>query len=538
MPSARVAALAPNASSGPARSFQVMDAVENTRAGSPPDRDDPATEHELQTDPRERVATEGAADARTTIAGRYSVDLQTAPAGAGIAVAYRGRDLRTRDPVVVKTLRLEYRGDPEMRARFRREARLLQFLSHPNVIRALSFAEERGAPWLVLESVHGRSLREVIAGDAPLAPEAIVPILHGLAAGLDHLHARGLVHLDVLPENVVITPEGEVKLVDFGIAQTAGTKQEPADGVAPDTVSYLAPEQVCGEPVSTATDVFALGCIVYELLTGRPPFASGAAPGERNAAIRARLEQAPTPPTLAGGGALPAWVDDVVLGALERDPRQRYGSAGSFAAVFHSGIEGVVDVETGRPRQRIEPPSRRQIPVNEPGIAMKGTPRLATRRGEPDLGALLPESEVVEAAFTPLPLAPGDSRPFSSGARKRGVDLDALSRRLWQALILAAILNVVLIAVLFATQGAIPGVWSRSAPLGPGVSVQIAGTGLVARQGPNNASVIVADLPEGGSVRISGEAVPGEDGLWWPVEVEAPGGAVSGYVPESWVRAP
>ena len=135
--------------------------MDDERAGTPPSGGDPAPEHEPQEMPREDP-DHPAADPRTTIAGRYAVDLQSLRPSAGIAVAYEGRDLRTRDPVVVKTLRLEYRGDPEMRARFRREARLLQFLSHPNVIRALAFTEERGAPWLVLERVRGRSLREEI----------------------------------------------------------------------------------------------------------------------------------------------------------------------------------------------------------------------------------------------------------------------------------------------------------------------------------------------------------------------------------------
>ena len=317
-------------------------------------------------------------------------------------MTYEGRDLRTRDPVIVKTLRLEYRGDPEMRARFRREARLLQFLSHPNVIRALAFSEERGAPWLVLERIRGRSLREEIAMSAPFAPEEVMPLLQGLAAALDHLHARGLAHLDVRPENVIITPDGEVKLVDFGTAQAAGSMQELADGSRLDNIAYLAPEQVCGEPVSAATDVFALGCVVYELLAGRPPFASVEEPAAMNAAIRARLEQAPVPPSIArGGDALPAWVDDVVLGALERDPRQRYGSAGSFAAVFHSGVEGDIDVETGRPRRRVEPPPSRQIPNNEPGIALKGSAVLASRRGKPTPVAAGERNDVVDAAFAP-----------------------------------------------------------------------------------------------------------------------------------------
>jgi hypothetical protein len=512
----------------------VIDAVDDERAGTPPSGD-PASGHESEEIPREDL-DHPAADPRITIAGRYAVDLQSPPANAGVAVAYDGRDLRTRDPVVVKTLRLEYRGDPDMRARFRREARLLQFLSHPNVIRALAFSEERNAPWLVLERIRGRSLREEIAMSAPFAPEEVMPLLQGFAAALDHLHARGLAHLDVRPENAIVTPDGELKLIDFGVAQAAGATQEPADGGGLDSVAYLAPEQVCGEPVSAATDVFALGCVVYELLTGRPPFASSEEPATRNAAIRARLEQVPLPPSIArGGDALPAWVDDVALGALERDPRQRYGSAGSFAAVFRAGVEGETDVETGRPRRRVGSPLSRQFPNNEPGIAVKGSPVLATRRGAPSTVGAGGSEDVVDAAFAPLPTR---ARGSSPAARSRSLDLEVLGRRLWQAVILAAVLNVILVMALLMTREEIPGVWQAGESIRPGASVRIAGAGLVARAAPSTESAIVADLPDGGSVLISGEPVQGDDGLWWPVEVDSATGAVTGYVPESWVQAP
>jgi serine/threonine protein kinase len=513
----------------------VIAAVDDERAGTPPSGD-PAPEHESQEIPRDDL-DHPAADPRITIAGRYALDLQSPPANAGVAVAYEGRDLRTRDPVVVKTLRLEYRGDPEMRARFRREARLLQFLSHPNVVRALAFSEERNAPWLVLERIRGRSLREEIAMGAPFPPEEVMPLLQGIAAALDHLHGRGLAHLDVRPENVIVTPDGEAKLIDFGVAQAAGAVQESADGGGLDNVAYLAPEQVCGEPVSAATDVYALGCVVYELLTGQTPFGSTEEPAARNAAIRARLEQSPVPPSIVrGGDALPAWVDDVVLGALERDPRQRYGSAGSFAAVFHAGVEGEIDVETGRPRGRVDPPTSRQFPNNEPGVALKGSPILASRRGKPPSVAAGAHDEVVDAAFAPL--SPNTSATSAYARRSRGRDLAVVRRRLWQAVILAAVLNVILIVALLITRGEIPGVWQAGKSIRPGASVRIAGAGLVARAAPDTESAIVADLPDGGSVRISGEPVQGDDGLWWPVEVDAATGVVNGYVPESWVQAP
>lgn len=514
-----------------------MDAVNDERAGTPPDGEGPADQQAPSEEPAAKETAEAAPpDPRTTIAGRYTVDLQSPAASAGIAVAHLGRDLRTRDAVVVKTLRLEYRGDPEMRARFRREARLLQFLTHPNVIRALTFTEERGAPWLVLERVPGHSLREEIEVRAPLSPEEVVPLLNGIAAALDHLHARGLVHLDVRPENIVVSPDGDVKLVDFGIAQTAGTLQESSDSTAPGAVAYLAPEQVSGDPVGVGTDVYALGCVVYELLTGRPPFVHDHSPAGRNAAIRARLEEAPIPPAQARGDAsLPAWVDDVVLGALERNPRQRYGSTGSFAAVFLSGVEGEVDVETGRPWLP-EPVTRsRQIPINEPGIAMKGSSRSAPRRRE---GATPESPQVVDATFAPLPPPRPGAMAEPQRNRSRSLDIDKFSRRLWQAVIVVAALNLLLMMALAVTRGEIPGIWQAGQEIGPGAVVRVAGTGLVARAAPDPGAEIVADLPDGGSVRITGEPVEGESGLWWPVEVQSGDGPVPGFVPESWVQAP
>ncbi len=494
--------------------------------------------------PEEPEATEAASevsdsapdgDPRTTIAGRYEVNLEAEPADAGIAVAYLGRDLRTRAPVTVKTLRLEYRDDPDMRARFRREARLLQFLSHPNVVRALTFTEERGAPWLIMERVPGRTLQDEVATNAPFQPEAVVPVLEGVAAALDHLHARGLIHLDLRPENVMVMPNRQVKLIDFGLAQTGGAIPEIASsGMHP----YLAPEQLTGEPVEVTTDVYALGCIVYEMLTGVPPFSPPDGVSRDNAAIRARLTQQARPPSeVRGAGALPPWVDDVVLGALERDPQLRYGSAGLFAGLYRVGVEGETDAETGRPHAARPGASGRHFPTNEPGIAVKGSSRLARRRAELD-PAVRGDSgdQVIDVDFAPV-----TSRPRRNASRllPRGggrLDFALLQRRLWQACAIALLLNVLLIGALVATRGEIPGIWSPAPTVAPGSVVRIAGTGLVARTEPRPDAEIAAELPDGGSVLISGDAVASDSGLWWPVQVQTDRGTVTGYVPQSWVQ--
>jgi hypothetical protein len=143
---------------------------------------------------------------------------------------------------------------------------------------------------------------------------------------------------------------------------------------------------------------------------------------------------------------------------------------------------------------------------------------------------------VVEAAFAPLSSSGTVSNVNTHRSRDR--NLAVVGRRLWQAVIVAAVLNVILVTALLITRGEIPGIWHVGESIRPGATVRIAGAGLVARAAPDIESAIVADLPDGGSVRISGEPVQGDDGLWWPVEVDSGTGAVNGYVPESWVQAP
>ncbi|HEX5499645.1 MAG TPA: serine/threonine-protein kinase, partial [Thermomicrobiales bacterium] len=190
----------------------------------------------------------GARRLQATIGGRYRIDLDAPLGASGIDLVYLGVDIRTRQPVAVKTLRLEYRQNPETRARFRSEARLLAFLNHPNVVRVLAVVEERSAPWVVLEHRPGRSVRELLAERGALTPEEVVPILEQTASALDHLHARGLVHLAIEPHNLLVGNDGSLQVTDFGHAQPAGQPQQIVAGHAFGPAAYLAPEQASGEP--------------------------------------------------------------------------------------------------------------------------------------------------------------------------------------------------------------------------------------------------------------------------------------------------
>lgn len=439
--------------------------------------------------------------AATTIAGRYEVDLSAPIGSGGMAEVYRGRDLRTRRAVAVKTLRLEYRHDPETRARFRREARLLAFLAHPSVVRVFDFVEDRGTSWVVLEQLSGRSVKDLVLERGPLPPGEVAPILDQAAAALAHLHGRGMAHLDVTSSNLQLTDDGRIKLIDFGLAQPAGEPQQAIGGRTFGTGAYLAPEQACGEPVEPATDVYALGCVAYELLTGRTPFGD-ARPGDpKNDAVRARLERLPTPPTRVRPDlALPAWIDDVVLWALARQPSARYAGVQSFAQVFRAGVDGerVVDIGT--------------------------TGRMAAA----DLPPAWPAPHPSAAAI----LGPAGLSPWGSPAAARRSA--RVRRALWRAVVGIGALNLLLALSLLVGRGELPGIYEPDPPsLGPGASARVVAQDSRVRDGPGLTATAVWALDQGERVEVTGAAVVADDGRrWWPVVIDRNGGPSDGYMAE------
>lgn len=387
-------------------------------------------------------------DPRTTIGGRYAIDLEAPLGSGGMCLVYRGQDLRTRQEVAVKTLRLEYRRDPEIRARFRREARLIAFLAHPNVIRVVDFVDDRGTSWVVLEHVPGRTLQEVIETDGPLSLDDVANILDQAASALSHLHGRGLVHLDVKPQNLILSDDGNLKLIDFGLAQPAGGPQATISGRTFGTVGYLAPEQLRGETVSGSADVYALGSVAYELLTGVPPYPPPASGEVTNSMIRARLSQMPTPPSLVNPAVnLPSWVDDVVLWALAHDPGARYGSAVAFAHIFRAGLDG-------------DPLPETAPPATLPPIEVESAP-------------IIPISErVPRETRDPLTPPPADAVTVPTHlGRDHGLDHDlpapahrphrpALNPRpLWWAVAALVIINLLVAVLLLVTQNRLPGIY-------------------------------------------------------------------------------
>jgi predicted Ser/Thr protein kinase len=445
----------------------------------------------------------GGDPSRPVVAGHYEIDLERPLGSGGMAVVYHGRDLRTRREVALKTLRTEYRKDPDTRARFRREARTMAFLAHPNVTRVYDLYEDDEAPWAILEFVPGRSLKAEIAEKGIYTIEQTSQLLNQIAKALDHLHDRGLVHLDVKPQNLLITPDLTVKLIDFGLAQRAGAPQEMIGGTAFGTAAYLSPEQACGDPVDASTDVYALGCVIYEMLTGQPPFGADVSGQVKNDVIRAHLDREPDPPSSVRD--LPAWVDDAVMLALAKRPKERYGDCASFARVFAAGLdvpEGIVSAST--PTTRLF-----QAPVLDTYEEI--FPAKPEPAGWSMLGALY--------------------RTGGRIARHTGW----LQRLLWRSAAAFLIGNILLAIILYADRGEIPGVYSTQGDLGPGSEARVTTDRLRIRFEPSRNADVVGLLALDQRVEITGEREQVEGEEWWPIAATVDGEAVEGYVAGGWL---
>ncbi len=255
----------------------------------------------------------------TSVGGRYKLER---PLGhGGMATVYLSHDTELDRPVAVKLLAENLAGDAAFRARFLREAQLSARLSHPNVVSVYDTGEADDCrPYIVMEYVEGTTLAELGRLPVDEAVALAVQACHGLA----HAHAAGLIHRDVKPQNLLLSTDGTLKVADFGIARAAEATALTQAGTVLGTAAYLSPEQAAGEQVTAATDVYSLGAVLYELLTGRPPhelesLADLADPGE----ITPVGELAPE---------VPPRIEDAVMRSLARNPAYRPASPEAFAA--------------------------------------------------------------------------------------------------------------------------------------------------------------------------------------------------------------
>jgi beta-lactam-binding protein with PASTA domain len=262
----------------------------------------------------------------TTIEGRYRVVTRIAAGGMG--EVYRAHDAVLGREVAVKVLHPHFAGDRGFVERFRREARAAAILNHPNVVGVYDWGSTDGTYFMVMEFVPGVNLRSVLLALGRLEPAQAVEVCLQVLDALDHAHAHGIVHRDVKPENILITPEGTVKVTDFGLARAyADSSVSQTEGVVTGTVHYLAPEQVEGGRADPRTDLYALGVVLYELLTGQPPYTGETALAVAYQHLSGRV---PAPSSVVRG--VPRALDRAVLWATEKDPDRRPPSARALAA--------------------------------------------------------------------------------------------------------------------------------------------------------------------------------------------------------------
>ena len=298
-----------------------------------------------------------------------------------MAEVLAGRDVRLGRTVALKVLRPELARDPAFQARFRREAQAAASLNAPCIVSVYDTGEdENGVPFIVMERVEGRTLREVLQQEGRLLPQRALEVAADVCAALQVAHESGIVHRDVKPGNVMLTPSGEVKVMDFGIARAVADAAVTATQTSAivGTAAYLSPEQARGEHVDARSDLYSTGCLLYELVTGAPPFT-----GDSPVAVAYQhVREDPVPPT-AYDETLSPDVDAVVLKAMSKNPANRYQSAAEMRedllrAAAGDPVEATpVLVEPGPRATTIVPPAAvvvRSARARAPPSAPSSTP--------------------------------------------------------------------------------------------------------------------------------------------------------------------
>lgn len=267
------------------------------------------------------------------IGGRYEL-LEQVGAGS-MARVYRGRDQVLDRIVAVKLLREEYSSDPDFVRRFSREAHSVASLSSINLVNIYDYGEDNGTYYIVMQFIDGPNLKQILARQGLMSAEQTVNIATQVLQALKVAHANGIIHRDVKPQNVLIEPQDNlVKLTDFGVARALNGSGQTSAGLAIGTAYYMAPEQVRGGQVSPATDLYAVGIMLYEMLSGRLPFQ-----GNNLTAVMYQQLNNPPPPFSSLGLQVPPPLEAVVQRALEKDPEYRYQSASEMQAALREALK-------------------------------------------------------------------------------------------------------------------------------------------------------------------------------------------------------
>lgn len=327
----------------------------------------------------------------------------------GMATVYLGHDSELDRPVAVKVLAENLAGDPAFRERFLREARLAARLSHPNVVSVYDAGEDDGRPYIVMECVEGETLADLLRARGRLPADEAVGLALQACRGLAHAHDAGLVHRDVKPQNLLLREDGTLKVADFGIARAAEGTALTQAGTVLGTAAYLSPEQALGEEVTAATDVYSLGAVLYELLTGRPPYEFDSL-GD----LAAKQSAGEITPVSELEPKVPRRVEDAVMRSLARNPDYRPSSAAELARELASRED--------------EPPT---VPLNPPKRARKLWPSIVAAALLVLAASVLAIGFATRGGGTTPPAKPPAVQPVARGAsaQQQARNLSAWLRR-------------------------------------------------------------------------------------------------------------
>jgi serine/threonine protein kinase, bacterial len=343
----------------------------------------------------------------TLLDRRYRVDAPIA--SGGMSTVYRGLDVRLDRPVALKVMDSRYSGDHQFLTRFEREAKAVARLKDPALVAVYDQGgggTGREAPFLVMELVEGGTLRELLSERGPMPPHAVAAVLTPLCRGLAVAHAAGLVHRDIKPENVLISDDGEVKIADFGLVRAVAEAGITSTSVILGTAAYLSPEQVGTGDSTPRSDVYAVGILAYELLTGATPFT-----GDTALSVAYQRMDHDVPPPSTGIAGVPRQFDELVLRATDRNPAARFADAGELADALAAAVDELrlppfrvpAPQHSAQHRAATEYHSRVRTEAVRPVPAVRPNPtREYGADFADDLNSALEESET-EPEYQPVP---------------------------------------------------------------------------------------------------------------------------------------
>jgi tRNA A-37 threonylcarbamoyl transferase component Bud32 len=375
-----------------------------------------------------------------SLVGSYKITDKIGEGGMG--AVFRGIDVMLEREVAIKMLRPELSRQPNIVERFRSEAVTLAKLNHPNIATLYSFLRQGDDFFMVMEFVRGETLDSVIRNSGAMSCERAIVLLCQALEGIDHAHRMGIIHRDIKPANIMLTENGTLKVMDFGIARVLGTARMTKQGNIVGTIEYMSPEQVRGQETDARSDIYSLGILLYEMLTGRVPFESDS----EYDLMKMQIEDAPSPPRVFAAH-IPQSIEQAIMRSLAKRPEARFQSAAEFRNMLLSATGAAVAPSIVAPVA----PARVTDPVIAAGPTAATEPRetrLAAGASAPVAGDQMKQTRLAGEATSPVAYpAPAGFQPVAQVVPAKS------NAKLFIGLAAAAVVIIALVGVVVVMLG-------------------------------------------------------------------------------------